>query len=137
MLRSRPSSETDMISIKYDCYQNGERYDTSGNTAVITQIADLIPGWQEAVMLMQAGDLWEICVPWWLAYGAEGLRTVGPFSTCCCVTKLTAIMAKSDPENIATGRAYNYNLVHGSENTNQVCLNNRPILKYPISRNFF
>lgn len=35
-------------------------------------LGSVIPGWSEAVSLMQVGSVWEVYVPSYLAYGSEG-----------------------------------------------------------------
>lgn len=46
------------------------------------KIAEVIPGWQEALTHMKVGDVWEIYVPSQLAYGAQGVGgPIGPNQT--------------------------------------------------------
>jgi FKBP-type peptidyl-prolyl cis-trans isomerase FklB len=42
----------------------------------------VIPGWSEALQLMQVGDKWQIFVPHYLAYGEAGFgNEIGPCMT--------------------------------------------------------
>ncbi len=46
------------------------------------KVAEVIPGWQEALTHMKVGDVWEIYVPSQLAYGAQGVGgPIGPNQT--------------------------------------------------------
>lgn len=53
---------------------NGEQFDSSydrGQTASF-KLNGIVPGWQEALQLMNAGAKWKIFVPSKLGYGARG-----------------------------------------------------------------
>ena len=44
-------------------------------------LAQLIPGWIEAVQLMPVGSKWELYIPHYLGYGARPAGQIGPNST--------------------------------------------------------
>jgi len=45
-------------------------------------LSGVIPGWTEALQLMQVGDKWELAIPSELAYGPGGTgREIGPYAT--------------------------------------------------------
>ncbi|MDF1615276.1 FKBP-type peptidyl-prolyl cis-trans isomerase [Desulfurivibrio dismutans] len=74
----------DVVSVHYEGrLVDGTVFDSSlerGEPAVFP-VAGVIPGWTEALQLMQEGDKWEIVLPAELAYGKQGVPPViGPDS---------------------------------------------------------
>ncbi|ADH85329.1 FKBP-type peptidyl-prolyl cis-trans isomerase [Desulfurivibrio alkaliphilus] len=72
----------DVVSVHYEGrLVDGTVFDSSlerGEPAVFP-VAGVIPGWTEALQLMQEGDKWEIALPADLAYGEQGVPPViGP-----------------------------------------------------------
>ena len=63
-----------------------------GQTAIFTT-GTLIPGWVEALQLMQEGDEWEIVLPHYLAYGAQGAGDglIPPYQTLAFNMQLLAV----------------------------------------------
>ena len=51
----------------------------SGQPAAFTPLG-LIPGWQEALLLMKEGSRYRFFMPYQLAYGEEGSGPIEPFS---------------------------------------------------------
>jgi FKBP-type peptidyl-prolyl cis-trans isomerase FklB len=52
----------------------------------------IIPGWQEALLLMQEGDKWQLVIPATLAYGERGTgQAIGPNETLIFDIELLAI----------------------------------------------
>ena len=79
-----PPTATDTVVVHYiGRLLNGEEFDSSylrGKPQELG-VADVIPGWQEALMLMPVGSKWEVWIPASLAYGADGAGTIGPNQT--------------------------------------------------------
>ena len=66
---------TDTVTIHYaGKFIDGAEFDSSiarGEPATFP-LPRLIKGWQEGVPLMAVGDMFELAIPWQLAYGAKG-----------------------------------------------------------------
>lgn len=63
---------------------NGTEFDSSERVGKPVQfnVNDIIPGWQEALKLMQEGAKWQLFIPPQLAYGVRGAgRDIGPNAT--------------------------------------------------------
>jgi FKBP-type peptidyl-prolyl cis-trans isomerase FklB len=77
-------SITDVVSVHYrGSFINGQIFDSSyerGKPQVFP-VNRVIPGWSEALQLMQVGDKWQIVVPHYLAYGEAGFGNEIPPST--------------------------------------------------------
>lgn len=74
----RPSPD-DSVTIHYvGTFLDGREFDSSrarGEPATFP-LPRLIRGWQDGVPLMRVGERFEFAIPWQLAYGAEGRRTI-------------------------------------------------------------
>lgn len=75
----------DVVSVHYrGKFIDGSIFDSSyekGQPQTFP-INRVIPGWSEALQLMQVGDKWEIYVPHYLAYGESGFgNEIGPCTT--------------------------------------------------------
>ena len=58
-------------------------------------IKGIVPGWREALKLMQEGAKWEICIPPNLAYGERGVGSqIGPNATLIFEVELISIQEK-------------------------------------------
>ncbi len=55
-------------------------YDHPGGEPVTFTVGQVIPGWNEALVLMREGDQWELVIPANLAYGEDGNRGIPPNS---------------------------------------------------------
>lgn len=80
----RPTA-VDIVSVHYrGSFINGAIFDSSyerGKPQVFP-VNRVIPGWSEALQLMQVGDKWQIFVPHYLAYGEAGFgNEIGPCTT--------------------------------------------------------
>ncbi|MFH7325654.1 FKBP-type peptidyl-prolyl cis-trans isomerase [Desulfurivibrio sp. C05AmB] len=89
-----PSAD-DVVSVHYEGRLiDGTIFDSSlerGEPAVFP-VAGVIPGWTEALQLMQVGDKWEIFLPADLAYGERGVPPViGPNSVLIFSVELLAV----------------------------------------------
>lgn len=78
-------SITDVVSVHYrGSFINGSIFDSSyerGKPQVFP-VSRVIPGWSEALQLMQVGDKWQIFVPHYLAYGEAGFgNEIAPCTT--------------------------------------------------------
>lgn len=76
---------TDKVTVHYTGkLTDGTVFDSSVQRGepVTFGVNQVIPGWTEALQLMQEGDKWEIYVPYPLAYGERGAGAqIPPFST--------------------------------------------------------
>jgi FKBP-type peptidyl-prolyl cis-trans isomerase len=70
-------------------------YDT--NQPVTLPVNGVIPGWSEALLLMEVGSKWEIAIPADLAYGPEPREKFGPNSSLVFDLELVDI-AKATPQ---------------------------------------
>ena len=55
-------------------------------------VTNVIPGLQNALTMMPEGSLWEIYVPWQLAYGEEGSKGIPPHSALIFKVKLLEVV---------------------------------------------
>jgi len=75
----------DTVTVNYEgSLIDGSVFDSSyqrGQPATF-KVGDVIPGWQEALQLMKAGDTWMLYIPAKLAYGNTGSPgAIGPNET--------------------------------------------------------
>ncbi len=66
---------TDRVKTHYSgTLINGEEFDSSykRNEPAVFPVGGVIPGWVEALQLMQEGAKWELFIPSELAYGSAG-----------------------------------------------------------------
>lgn len=70
----------DVVSVNYRAsFTNGTQFETNGEKPFTTPLNQVIPGWQEALQLMEVGSKWQLFIPPDLAYGAEGSApAIGP-----------------------------------------------------------
>ncbi|MGJ8515336.1 FKBP-type peptidyl-prolyl cis-trans isomerase [Carnimonas bestiolae] len=74
----------DTVRVNYEGKQlDGKVFDSSYEKGepVTFKVKEVIPGWQEALKLMQPGDEWEVYIPAKLAYGPAGVGPIGPNAT--------------------------------------------------------
>lgn len=78
----RPKAD-DVVSVNYRAsFVNGTQFETNGDKPFTTPLNQVIPGWQEALQLMDVGAKWQLFIPPDLAYGAEGSApAIGPNTT--------------------------------------------------------
>ena len=77
-------TETDTVIVHYrGKLLDGTEFDSSYGRGEPTelQVAQVIPGWQQALQLMPIGSHWEVWVPAELAYGDRGAGDIGPNQT--------------------------------------------------------
>ena len=88
-------ADSDVVELHYrGTLINGAEFDSSfrtGHSATV-KVADLIPGWREALKLMPVGSKWQVVIPPQLAYGARGVKgSVGPNETLIIEMELLAV----------------------------------------------
>jgi peptidylprolyl isomerase/FKBP-type peptidyl-prolyl cis-trans isomerase FklB len=100
-LRPKPADE---VKVNYEGkLLDGSVFDSSfdrGQPAVMT-VRDLVPGWQEALQLMQPGDEWLVYLPSNLGYGAHGAGPIPPNAV--LVFKLELIDVLPDSSSVGRG----------------------------------
>lgn len=78
-------ADTDVVTVEYaGSFINGQVFDSSYKRGkpVTFPVSEVIPGWVEAIKLMQPGSTFEVVVPPNLAYGDRGLgNVIGPKQT--------------------------------------------------------
>jgi FKBP-type peptidyl-prolyl cis-trans isomerase FklB len=88
-------TDKDTVTVDYEGKLiNGLVFDSSYKRGkpVSFSVADVIPGWKEALKLMKAGSTWNIVVPANLAYGDHGLGgPIGPNETLLFKIKLISV----------------------------------------------
>ena len=93
----KPKS-TDTVTANYrGTLINGTEFDSSykrGQPASFP-VSGVIPGWTEALQLMEVGAKWQLFIPSNLAYGEQGAgRDIGPNSTLIFEVELVSIQEK-------------------------------------------
>ncbi|BCW90149.1 hypothetical protein sos41_33170 [Alphaproteobacteria bacterium SO-S41] len=74
----QPTPES-VVTINYSgAFIDGTEFDSSypSGAPVTFPLAQLIPGWVEALPLMKEGDAWEVVVPFTLGYGEKGRGSI-------------------------------------------------------------
>jgi len=74
----------DAVEVRYvGTLVDGKEFDASPKDQSVTfELAKLIPGWREALLLMPQGARWKLVIPADLAYGVRGIGTdIGPNET--------------------------------------------------------
>jgi FKBP-type peptidyl-prolyl cis-trans isomerase FklB len=87
-------TDQDIVTVEYTGKLiNGTEFDSSikhGGT-IDFQVGQVIPGWVEALKLMQPGATWELYIPSNLAYGDAGAPpAIGPNETLVFTVKLVS-----------------------------------------------
>lgn len=87
--------EGDVVECQFKgTFVNGNEFDSSyraGHPAIV-KIAEMIPGWRQALTLMPTGSTWKLFIPPSLAYGAPGkVGGIGPHTVLIFDLELVAI----------------------------------------------
>lgn len=81
---SKPKDSDKIIAHYRGRLIDGTEFDSSYNrgTPIQFELSGVIPGWQQAIKLMQPGAKWEVFIPADLAYGMQGAgNAIGPNET--------------------------------------------------------
>ena len=94
----KPKS-TDTVTAHYrGTLINGTEFDSSykrGQPATFPVSGGMIPGWTEALQLMEEGAKWQLFIPSNLAYGEKGAgRDIGPNATLIFEIEMVSIQEK-------------------------------------------
>jgi FKBP-type peptidyl-prolyl cis-trans isomerase FklB len=85
---------TDTVTVHYrGTLVDGTEFDSSyaRNKPATFRVEGVIPGWTEALQLMQEGARWKVFIPPMLAYGERGAGRIGPNSTLVFEVELISI----------------------------------------------
>ncbi len=86
---------TDTVTVHYQgTLTDGKEFDSSYRRGqpVTFPVNGVIPGWTEALQLMEEGAKWQIFIPSSLAYGDRGAgRDIGPHATLIFEIELVSI----------------------------------------------
>ncbi len=97
--KGKSPAKSDMVTVNYrGTLLNGTEFDSSYKRKETStfQLENLIPGWQEALLMMKPGAKWKIFVPPQLAYGAKGAgQTIEPNSALIFEIELVDVKSKS------------------------------------------
>jgi FKBP-type peptidyl-prolyl cis-trans isomerase FklB len=76
----RPGDTATVLAHYRAMLPDGTLFDSSAaGSPASFKVAEVIPGWREALKLMPAGSKWQLAIPAHLAYGERGAgRAVGP-----------------------------------------------------------
>lgn len=90
----RVPTEADTVECNYrGTLLGGAEFDgTDPGRPAMLKVAQLIPGWKEAVKLMPEGSRWMVYIPSQLAYGSRGVGSdIGPNETLVFEVELLAV----------------------------------------------
>jgi FKBP-type peptidyl-prolyl cis-trans isomerase FklB len=92
-----PKSD-DVVSVNYRAsFINGAEFESNGPKPFTTPIGQVLPGWQEALQMMNVGAKWQLFVPAELAYGEQGSPpAIGPNATLVFDVELVEINKPSN-----------------------------------------
>jgi FKBP-type peptidyl-prolyl cis-trans isomerase FklB len=95
----KPTADDTVVCNYKGTLINGTEFDASdkhGGPATFP-VKGVIPGWTEALQLMQAGSKWQLFVPSNLAYGPQGPGDIGPNATLIFEVELVSIQKAAAP----------------------------------------
>ncbi len=88
---------TDTVTVHYKgTLIDGTEFDSSykRGTPATFPVTGVIPGWTEALQLMEQGSKWQLYIPPQLAYGEQGTPGIGPSATLIFEVELISIQEK-------------------------------------------
>ncbi|OUV75968.1 MAG: hypothetical protein CBC83_01310 [Flavobacteriales bacterium TMED123] len=92
---TNPTAENEVTVYYHGTLVDGTVFDSSieRGEPVSFQVNGVIPGWVEALQLMQVGDKWKLTIPGNLAYGDKGIPQAGipPNATLVFIVELLSI----------------------------------------------
>jgi FKBP-type peptidyl-prolyl cis-trans isomerase FklB len=85
----------DVIKVQYEGkLTSGKVFDaTPTGKSALMQLAQLVPGWMEALPMMHVGDDWILYIPPALGYGADGAGPIPPDSVLVFRLKLVGMLS--------------------------------------------
>ena len=85
----------DTVSCVYKgTYPNGAVFDSSRDEVVELQVRTLVQGLAEALTTLPVGTVCKLYIPWELAYGKNGTRSVPPYSALVYDLEIKGIVSK-------------------------------------------
>ena len=85
----------DTVSCVYKgTFPNGAVFESSRNEVVELQVNTLVKGLAEALTTLPVGTNCKLYIPWYLAYGENGARTIPPFSALVYDLEIRGIVSK-------------------------------------------
>ncbi len=93
---------TDEVEVKYEGrLTDGTVFDTSDkqpNKSATFQPSRLIKGWSEALTMMPEGSLWELYIPYELAYGSRKTGPIPPYSPLVFTLEVLKVTPQKESE---------------------------------------
>ncbi|MDX1489763.1 MAG: FKBP-type peptidyl-prolyl cis-trans isomerase [Pseudohongiellaceae bacterium] len=77
-----PTTANSVVAHYHGTFVDGTVFDSSverGEPATFG-VTQVIPGWTEALQMMKVGDKWRLFLPYDLAYGETGARSIPPYA---------------------------------------------------------
>jgi FKBP-type peptidyl-prolyl cis-trans isomerase FklB len=96
---NKPKTD-DVVSVNYRAsFVNGVEFEASPpDKPFVTPVNQVIPGWEEALQMMDAGSRWQLFIPPDLAYGEQGSPpAIGPNTTLVFDLELVEINKPNKP----------------------------------------
>lgn len=89
----------DVVTVNYHAsLVNGVEFESNGDKPFVTPVNQVIPGWEEALQLMDVGSKWQLFIPPELAYGEQGSPpAIGPNATLVFELELLQINKPKPP----------------------------------------
>ncbi len=86
---------SDKVKVHYEgTLIDGTKFDSSYDRGEPAEfgVTQVIRGWTEALQLMKEGSIYELCIPYELAYGERGSGSIKPYSTLNFKVELISIV---------------------------------------------